>query len=33
VCAWNCFTKRLQGVTVVDPAWKTKPGRDGGFKQ
>ena len=29
----NGFRKRLQGVTVVAPAWKTKPGRDGGFKQ
>ena len=29
----NKFRKRLQDVTAVSPARKTKPGRDGGFKR
>jgi hypothetical protein len=32
-CAWKLISKRLQGETVVPPAWFSKPGHDGGFKQ
>jgi hypothetical protein len=27
------FRKMLPGVAVITPAWKSKPGRDGGFTQ